>query len=105
MPVSNRKTESNRKSYSIRTGPSQKNTFDNQYNLEEYGINLINDEDKILVDTIKWNGNAKKAGIEMGDYITEFKIENSNRPSKKLVYPIALLLLLVFGYLNKRRTI
>ena len=47
---------------------------------------------------------AKKAGIEMGDYITEFKIENSNRPNKKLVYPIALFLLLVFGYLNKRRT-
>ena len=48
--------------------------------------------------------NAKKSGIEMGDYITEFKIENSNRPNKKLVYPIALFLLLVFGYLNKRRT-
>ena len=42
--------------------------------------------------------------MEMGDYITEFKIENSNRPNKKLVYPIALFLLLVFGYLNKRRT-
>jgi len=82
----------------------EKNTFDNQYNLEEYGINLINDQDKILVDTIKWNGIAKKSGIVMGDYITEFKIENSNRPNKKLVYPIALFLLLVFGYLNKRRT-
>tara|TARA_Y100000758_G_scaffold284580_1_gene234112 strand:- start:445 stop:570 length:126 start_codon:yes stop_codon:yes gene_type:complete len=40
----------------------------------------------------------------MGDYITEFKIENENRPNKKIVYPIALFLLLVFGYLNKRRT-
>ncbi len=40
----------------------------------------------------------------MGDYITEFKIENANRPNKKIVYPIALFLLLVFGYLNKRRT-
>ena len=38
------------------------------------------------------------------DYITEFKIENENRPNKKIVYPIALFLLLVFGYLNKRRT-
>ena len=82
----------------------EKNTFNNQYNLEEYGINLVNENNKIIVDTIKWNGNAKKAGIEMGDYITEFKIENSNRPNKKLVYPIALFLLLVFGYLNKRRT-
>ena len=82
----------------------EKNTFGNQYNLDEYGIDLINEEDKILVDTIKWNGNAKKDGMEMGDYITEFKIENSNRPNKKFVYPIALFLLLVFGYLNKRRT-
>ena len=82
----------------------EKNTFNNLYNLEEYGINLIIEENKIIVDTIKWNGNAKKAGIEMGDYITEFKIENSNRPNKKLVYPIALFLLLVFGYLNKKRT-
>ena len=41
----------------------------------------------------------------MGDYITEFKTENFNRPNKKIVYPFALFLLLVFGYLNKRRTI
>ena len=25
----------------------------------------------------------------MGDYITEFKIENSNRPNKKLVFLLA----------------
>ena len=83
----------------------EKNTFNSQYNLEEYGIDLINKENKIIVDTIKWNGNAKKSGIEMGDYITEFKTENFNRPNKKIVYPFALFLLLVFGYLNKRRTI
>jgi len=82
----------------------KKNTFESNFNLEEYGINLIKQNEKILVDTIKWNGVAKKSGIEMGDYITEFKIENENRPNKKMVYPIALLLLLVFGYLNKRRT-
>jgi len=81
----------------------EKNTFNSQYNLEEYGINLINEENKIIVDTIKWNGNAKKSGIEMGDYITEFKTENSNRPNKKIVYPFAFLLLLLFGYLNKKR--
>ena len=82
----------------------EKNTFNNQYDLKEYGIDLIKEENKIIVDTIKWNGNAKKSGIEMGDYITEFKIENSNRPNKKLVYPIALFLFLFFGDLNKRRT-
>ena len=81
----------------------EKNTFENEFNLEEYGINLIKENNKILVDTIKWNGQAKKSGIEMGDYITEFKTENSNRPNKKIVYPIACLLLLIFGYFNKRR--
>ncbi len=40
----------------------------------------------------------------MGDIITEFKIENLNRPDKKAIYPIALLLILFFGFLNKRRT-
>ena len=81
----------------------KKNTYKDEFNLEEYGINLIKDEDKILVDTIKWNGEAKKSGIQMGDYITEFKIENENRPNKKIVYPFALFLLLIFGYVNKRR--
>ena len=82
----------------------EKNTFESEFSLEEYGINLINENKKILVDTIKWNGQAKKSGMEMGDYITELKTENSNRPSKKIVYPFALFLLLVFGYLNKKKT-
>ena len=56
------------------------------------------------MDTVKWNGEAKKSGIEMGDYITELKTENSNRPNKQIVYPFAFLLLLIFGYLNKRKT-
>ena len=83
----------------------KKNTFESDFNLEEYGISLLKDNGKVLVDIIKWNGIAKKSGIEMGDYITELKIENANRPNKIIVYPIALFLLLVFGYLNKRRTI
>ena len=81
----------------------EKNTFDEEFNLEKYGINLTNENEKILVDTIQWNGKAKKSGIEMGDYITEFKTENSNRPSKNIVYPFAFIILLIFGYLNKRK--
>ena len=60
-------------------------------------------DDKIAVDNLKWNGEAKKSGFEIGDYISEFKIENSNRPSKNIIYPIAILLLVIFGYLNSRR--
>ena len=61
-----------------------KNTFENKFNIEEYGINLIKDENKIVVDTLKWNGLAKKEGFETGDFISEFKIENLNRPNKEL---------------------
>ena len=80
-----------------------KNTFEEEYNLEDYGINLVKENNKIIVDNLKWNGQAKKSGFEMGDYISELKIENSNRPSKLFVYPIAILLLLIFGHLNYRR--
>ena len=81
----------------------KKNTFENKFNLEEYGINLAKEENKIVVDTLKWNGLAKKEGFEMSDIISEFKIENLDRPSKTFVYPIALILLFVFGYLNYKR--
>ena len=80
-----------------------KNTFEDKFTLEDYGITLLKEDDKIIVDNLKWNGQAKKNGFEMGDYISEFKIENSDRPSKNIVYPIAILLLVVFGYFNLKR--
>jgi len=82
----------------------EKNTFENKFNLEGYGINLIQDEKKIIVDTLKWNGLAKKDGFETGDVISEFKIENLDRPNKSIVYPLALLFLFIFGYLNYKRS-
>ena len=80
-----------------------KNTFKDKFTLEDYGITLMKQDDKVVVDNLKWNGEAKKSGFEMGDYINEFKIENSDRPSKNIVYPIAILLLVVFGYFNLKR--
>jgi len=80
-----------------------KNTFEDKFTLEDYGITLMKQDDKVVVDNLKWNGEAKKNGFEMGDYISEFKIENSDRPSKNIVYPIAILLLVVFGYFNLKR--
>ncbi|MDA7795687.1 TRAP transporter permease [Candidatus Pelagibacter sp.] len=81
----------------------KKNTFETKYNLEQYGISLIRGENRVLVDTLQWNGKAKKDGFEIGDYISEFKIENVDRPNKGIIYPIAILLLIIFGYLNSRR--
>ena len=80
-----------------------KNTFEDKFTLEDYGITLMKQDDKVVVENLKWNGEAKKSGFEMGDYISEFKIENSDRPSKNIVYPIAILLLVVFGYFNLKR--
>ena len=80
-----------------------KNTFEDKFTLEDYGVTLLKQDDKVVVDNLKWNGEAKKSGFEMGDYISEFKIENSDRPSKNIVYPIAILLLVVFGYFNLKR--
>ena len=81
----------------------KKNTFETKYSLEQYGISLIRSENRVIVDTLQWNGKAKKSGFETGDYISEFKIENADRPNKGIIYPIAILLLIIFGYLNYRR--
>jgi len=81
----------------------EKNTFQNKFTLEEYGINLTKDKKRAVVDTLKWNGAAKKAGFETGDIISEFKIENLDRPNKAIVYPVALLFLSIFGFLNFKR--
>jgi len=78
----------------------EKNTFETKFNLDEYGISLIQEEKRIVVDTLKWNGKAKKSGFETGDFISEFKVENLNRPNKRIIYPLAILLLIIFGYLN-----
>ncbi len=83
----------------------EKNSFDENFSLDDYGMSLIVEDNKTIIDTLKWNGIAKKSGLDMGDIINEFKIENQNRPKKEIIYPIALILLSIFGYLNIRRRI
>ena len=81
----------------------EKNTLKNDFTIKEYGISLSKDKNKIIVDTLTWNGLAKKAGFQTGDIISEIKVENLDRPNKAIVYPFAFLLLAGFGYLNYRR--
>ena len=83
----------------------EKNSFDENFSLDDYGMSLVVEDNKTIIDTLKWNGIAKKSGLDMGDIINEFKIENQNRPKTEIVYPIALILLSIFGYLNIRRRI
>ncbi len=80
-----------------------KRKFEKEYNLEEYGVTLIDQNDQVTVDKLNWKGEAKKSGMQMGDIISNFKIENPDRPNKIIVYPFALLAFLIFGYLNYRR--
>ena len=37
-----------------------KNTFEDHFTLEDYGITLLEQDEKIIVDNLKWNGEAKK---------------------------------------------
>jgi TRAP transporter 4TM/12TM fusion protein len=82
-----------------------KNKFQNDYKIENYGVNLIEQDNKLIVDKLDWKGEAKKSGIQMGDIISNFKIENPDRPHKAIIYPFALTFLLFFGYLNYRRKV
>jgi TRAP-type uncharacterized transport system fused permease subunit len=81
----------------------EKRKFDSSYNLNDYGITLFEQNNRLIVDKLNWKGEAKKSGVQMGDIISNFKIENPDRPNKIIVYPIALLLLLIFGYYNYKK--
>ena len=63
-------------------------------------MTLADQNDQLTVDKLNWKGEAKKSGIQMGDIISNFKIENPDRPDKAIVYPFALTFLLIFGYFN-----
>ncbi|MBT5615874.1 MAG: DUF3394 domain-containing protein, partial [Flavobacteriales bacterium] len=79
-----------------------KGKFENKFNLEEYGATLVDQNDQLIVDKLNWKGEAKKSGIQMGDIISNLKIENPERPNKAIVYPFALIFLLIFGYMNSK---
>ena len=66
-------------------------------------IHTLDKEGRITIETLQWNGLAKKSGVETGDVISEFKIENLERPNKAIVYPFVLMVLFGFGYLNYKR--
>ena len=58
----------------------------------------------LVVKNLDWKSLAKKSGIEKGDIISNFKIENLERPNKAVIYPFAAFLLFIFGLLNYRRS-
>ncbi len=77
-----------------------KGEFENEYSLEDYGLTLVQEKGELVADKLNWKGLAKKNGIQSGDIISNFKIENPDRPDKGIVYPFAIFFLIVFGYSN-----
>ena len=43
----------------------KKNTFETEYSLEQYGISLIREENRVIVDTLQWNGKLKKVVLKL----------------------------------------
>ena len=80
-----------------------KGSFDDNFNLKIYGIQLVEDKNNLIVKSLDQNSLAKKSGIQNRDIISNFKTENLERPNKGIVYPFALLFLFGFGYLNYKR--
>ena len=80
-----------------------KKSFNQNFNIQDYGVGLTEENNKIIINKVSWNGLAKKSGIEIGDIISNFKVENLDRPNKAIVYPFALLFLFGFGYFNYKR--
>ena len=81
-----------------------KGSFEKNFNLETYGLKLAQEEKNLIVKNLDWKGLAKKSGIKNGDIISNFKIENLERPNKAVIYPFAAFLLFIFGLLNYRRS-
>ena len=81
----------------------EKASFQNNFNLEEYGINFSDEEQILRVDMLKWNGLAKESGFNTGDVITALKTENLMRPNQSVIYPFSVIFLLLFGYMNYKR--
>jgi TRAP transporter 4TM/12TM fusion protein len=80
-----------------------KKSFNQNFTVKDYGIKLVEKDSKIIINKVTWDGLAKKSGVKTGDIISDFKVENLERPNKAIVYPFSFLLLFGFGYLNYKR--
>jgi TRAP transporter 4TM/12TM fusion protein len=81
-----------------------KKSFDKDFNLENFGVKLAQEEKNLVVKSLDWKGLAKKSGIKIGDIVSNFKTENLERPNKAVIYPFAAFLFFIFGLLNYRRS-
>ena len=43
----------------------KKNTFETDYSLEQYGIKLVREKNRVIVDNLQWNGKLKKVVLKL----------------------------------------
>ena len=80
------------------------NKLNKDFQIKDLGIEVSDKEGKLVIEFLQWNAVATQVGLVVGDTIDEFKTVNPDRPNKAIIYPFALLLLLIFGYSNFRRS-
>ena len=80
------------------------NKFNKDFQIKDLGIEVSDKEGKLVIEFLQLNAVAAQVGLVVGDTIDEFKTVNPDRPNKAIIYPFALLLLLIFGYSNFRRS-
>jgi hypothetical protein len=72
--------------------------------LESMGLMLTEDENGWIVDLVLFDSAAQKSGIDFGWNIVGIQ-QAADRPPKELMFIPAILLLLVIGWLQKRRAL
>lgn len=80
------------------------NKFSKDFQIKDLGIEVLDKDGKLVIEFLQWNAFGTQAGLVVGDIIDEFKTVNPDRPNKAIIYPFALLLLIIFGYFNFRRS-
>ena len=68
-----------------------------------YGVALEREGDRYIVSDLAFQGQAEKRGVKFGDIVTAVDVEQTGRPAKEWVYPIALAVLGVIVLLQLRR--
>lgn len=70
-----------------------------------FGVELVPEGDRYAVVDLAFQGQAEKAGVEFGDYVTAVDVEQADRLAKEWVYPFALALLglVILLQLGRRR--
>ena len=70
--------------------------------LTDYGISLYQNEEKILVSTVKFASKAAKDGLEMDFEIISIS-KAQEQPSKFIVYIFAIIVLILVYYVQNKR--